>query len=355
MAPLVIEVRIQGTQKKVRIPTGIKLLKSQFSDKAGFTCHNHPAASLITEKAWRMYRQVEAFVLSDKCSRLEDVKCWNKRDSQGYSVVKFIREELRRIDPSLDVIEYHNSLIRRLVEFGRIKTFADLTYQNVEEFDAYLRQFIKSAPTLYKRHSALRRFIRIAINRGLCTYDPYVDFRPRKGKSKVPVFLLEEEIERIRQWEPINERLARARACFLFQVYTGMAYADMDKFCRQDVVEMDGRKVIRSSRKKTDESFVSWFLPEAEEIAEQYDYCLPVISNQKYNDYLKVLAAACDIGKNITSHTGRHTYATYLLNKGISIETVSRAMGHSNIRMTQGYARLLAKTVVDEMEEKLSK
>ena len=71
---------------------------------------------------------------------------------------------------------------------------------------------------------------------------------------------------------------------------------------------------------------------------------------EKYNDYLKLVGAGAGINKNLTTHVARHTYATYLLNRGIPIETVSRCMGHANIRMTQNYARMLGKKVVNDMQ-----
>jgi site-specific recombinase XerD len=256
-------------------------MKSQCSDKAGFTCINHPLAAAVTAKAWRIFREVEAFVLSDKCTCLEDVRHWNKVEDNIISVVGFLETEMRRMDFSLGAMKYHRSFIRKVADFGRFRTFADFTYQNVVDFDTYLRQSMRSQPSLYKQHTTLRRYIKIAINRKLCSYDPYVDFHVRKGKGRNPIFLEEEEIDRIRKWIPVNERLAKVRDCFLFQTFTGMAYVDMAKFGRGDVVEVDGDRVIRSNRKKTEESFVSWFLPEAEEIAERYDYRLPVISNQK--------------------------------------------------------------------------
>lgn len=97
----------------------------------------------------------------------------------------------------------------------------------------------------------------------------------------------------------------------------------------------------------------STFLPEAEEIAKRYDYRLPKITNQKYNDYLKLSGAGAGIRKNITSHVARHTFATYLPNRDIPIETVSKAMRHSNIKMTQRYAQLLGKKVVSDMSKLL--
>jgi site-specific recombinase XerD len=91
-------------------------------------------------------------------------------------------------------------------------------------------------------------------------------------------------------------------------------------------------------------------LPEAERIAEKYGYSLPKISNQKYNDYLKLLGAGAGITKSLTSHVARHTFATYLINRNIPIESVSKALGHASIRQTQHYARLLGKKVIEDMK-----
>lgn len=85
---------------------------------------------------------------------------------------------------------------------------------------------------------------------------------------------------------------------------------------------------------------------------ERYDE-LPVMSNQKYNDYLKLIQASCGINKNLTTHVARHTFATYLLNKDVPIETVSRAVGHSSVKQTAHYARLLGSKVIEDMKKLL--
>lgn len=91
----------------------------------------------------------------------------------------------------------------------------------------------------------------------------------------------------------------------------------------------------------------------AKAILEKYDYELPVISNQKYNDYLKVIMYRLGINKNVTTHSGRHTFATYLINKGISIEVIPKIMGHTNVKQSQAYAKMLGVTVLKEMGDKL--
>ena len=241
--------------------------------------------------------------------------------------------------------------MRRLEDFGKIKVFADLTYKNLLDFDEYLRQFIKSSPTLYKRHSLFKGYINEAIKRGLCKSNPYDLFKISKGKSKKPVFLTPDEIDCIYLFEFDNPKIDRVRELFLFQCYTGMSYADTQLFNSEYIVELDGYKVIRSNRKKTDESFISLLLPEAERVLKKFDYKLPKISNQKYNDYLKIVGEYVGLTKKLTSHVARHTFATYLLNKSIPIETVSRALGHSNLKQTQHYAKMIGKKVVDDMKK----
>lgn len=128
-----------------------------------------------------------------------------------------------------------------------------------------------------------------------------------------------------------------------------MAYIDTQCFTKNDLIELDGYKVIKSNCTKTDENFVCLLLPEAERIAEKYDYSLSKINNQNYNTYLKTLASGAGVKEALTSHMGRHTFATYLLNKNIPIEGVSRALGHTNIKQMQHYAKLLGKKVIADM------
>jgi hypothetical protein len=98
-----------------------------------------------------------------------------------------MRESLRQRDPAYTIVVQHNVLIRQIESFGRFKTFDDVTYVNVVDFDAFLRHTITSQPVIYKRHNTFKSYIVDAINRGLCKYSPYVQFKVPRGKSKTPV------------------------------------------------------------------------------------------------------------------------------------------------------------------------
>lgn len=349
-----IEVREIGTNDCVLIQTGIRLYKNQFSDKMGFTCKNHDLADAITKQAHDIFNEIHQFAISDRCKVLKDVKGWKSKENKQL-LIPFIESEMKLRDMEYNTLKAHVTLVNKLNDFKNIKTFADLTYTNIVAFDKYMRDKKIGNISINKNHSLFNMYIKIAINKELIQKSPYDLFTPPKGRNNDPVFLTIEEVERIKNLSGLNEKLERTRDLFVFQCYTGMAYVDMQAFSKNDIQILNAQEIIRSSRTKTDESFILLFLPDAKKIAEKYNYNLPKISNQKYNDYLKLLIAhpGININKKVTSHTARHTFATYLLNKGISLETVSKTLGHSSIKQTQLYARILSKKVIDDMKKLL--
>lgn len=150
------------------------------------------------------------------------------------------------------------------------------------------------------------------------------------------------------------------RDIFIFCCYTGLAYVDVLQLTRSEIATgIDGEKWIYTSRQKTDTSTRIPLLPPALEILERYkdhpqciheERLLPVLSNQKMNSYLKEIADQCGITKKMTMHTARHTFATTVtLTNGVPIETVSKMLGHRNLKTTQHYAKILDKKVSEDM------
>lgn len=351
---LQIEIRQEGTDKRIYISSGVRIKPDQYSDKNGFTCKNHDNAKAITGKAIRRFREIESFALSSRCKTLDQVKFWDKDDFTDITIEDFINSELKRKNAPLSSINVSRLLINRLKEYNKIKYFTDLEYNKILEFDELLRTTVKSSEALKKRHTLFKGYIQGAIDRGIYKgVNPYVYFTmPRKEKLD-PVYLTDDEVLRLKNLSPDYGYLERVRDLFLFQCYTGLAYIDLMKFTKESVFIVDGYKTIKSSRVKTDENYITLLLPEAERIADKYNYQLPKITNQKYNEYLKDIASMAGINKTLVTHSARHTFATYLLNKDIPIETVARALGHASIKQTQHYARLLGKKVVDDMKKLL--
>lgn len=174
--------------------------------------------------------------------------------------------------------------------------------------------------------------------------------------------LTSSELTRISLKEFGTERLAQVRDIFVFCCYTGLAYVDVYKLKRSEIVEgIDGGNWITIKRQKTDSPSRIPLLPPALAILKKYedhpqvigqDRLLPVLSNQKMNSYLKEIADLCGITKKLTFHMARHTFATTVtLANNVPIETVSKMLGHTNIKTTQHYAKLLDTRISSDMEK----
>ena len=203
------------------------------------------------------------------------------------------------------------------------------------------------------------KIIRICIANGWINRDPFLNYSSSFNEV-TRVFLNEQEIERLFNKDLKNERLSQVRYIFLFSCFTGLAYIDTQKLTQDNInIGLDGNKWIYTKRQKTKTTSNIPLLSKAEEIIERYKghpaclnsgRLLPVLSNQKMNAYLKEIADLCDINKELTYHIARHTFATTItLSNGVPIESVSKMLGHKNIKTTQHYAKILDKKVSEDM------
>ena len=203
------------------------------------------------------------------------------------------------------------------------------------------------------------KIIRICIANGWINRDPFLNYSSSFNEV-TRVFLNEQEIERLFNKDLKNERLSQVRYIFLFSCFTGLAYIDTQKLTQDNInIGLDGNKWIYTKRQKTKTTSNIPLLSKAEEIIDRYkdhpaclnsERLLPVLSNQKMNAYLKEIADLCDIKKELTYHIARHTFATTItLSNGVPIESVSKMLGHKNIKTTQHYAKILDKKVSEDM------
>lgn len=232
----------------------------------------------------------------------------------------------------------------------------------INEFEFYLRSkcnIQNNSAVKYVRNS-FGKIIRNCVINGWLDKDPFLNYTS-KVREVNRVFLTENELQILSNKDFKNERLNQVRDIFVFSCYTGLAYIDAANLTPQNiVVGMDGEKWIHTFRQKTNSRTNIPILPPAMAIIEKYEehtLCkvknklLPILSNQKMNAYLKEIAVLCNINKELTFHIARHTFATTVtLSNGIPIETVSKMLGHCNIKQTQHYAKILDKKVSDDMK-----
>lgn len=234
----------------------------------------------------------------------------------------------------------------------------DLSF--ITEYEYYLRTERKCANnSAVKYIKNFKKIIRICIANGWIDKDPFANYKS-KIKEVQRDFLSQEELIKLIQKDFKNNRLENVRDIFIFSCFTGLAYIDVKQLTQDNVtIGIDGEKWIFKNRQKTDVNSRIPLLPTAQLILDKYEnhpVCLnenkllPVLSNQKMNAYLKEIADVCGINKELTFHIARHTFATTVtLSNGVPIETVSKMLGHTNLKTTQHYAKILDTKISNDM------
>ncbi len=259
-------------------------------------------------------------------------------------VVKYLKEEFGTSDIYLSQLNYNF-----LIGFERsVKENLPLNPQRPCKHN-----------TIMKHIQRIKKLVNMAIKNEWLDKDPFQKFKMSFTKSERE-YLTKEELETIEEHDYSIDRLQQAKDFFVFSCYTGIAYVDTFNLSPQNVMMgIDGEYWIRTSREKTDQPVRIPLLPKAEEIIEKYksnpvakskNKLFPTISNQKINLYLKEIADLCEIKKNLTFHMARHTFATTVtLTNGVPIETVSKLLGHTSIKTTQIYAKVIERKVSQDM------
>lgn len=237
----------------------------------------------------------------------------------------------------------------------------------IRRFDIYLQTVLNyHANTVTKYLKILKTIINSAISLG------YLDRNPFQGysttyKEGTRQFLTASEINSIETTTITNERLDRVRDIFVFICYTGISYSDLQQLDKNNITKgIDGKNWLTYHRVKTKVRASIPLLTSAQNILDKYkndvecvsqDKILPVISNQKFNKYMKEVAALCGITKPCTAHIGRHSFSVSVtLSNGVPLETVSKMLGHTNLKTTQLYAKVVDTKISEDMakiEEKI--
>ena len=213
--------------------------------------------------------------------------------------------------------------------------------------------------TITKYVTNFKKIIHIAFAHNWINKDPFYHWKPVWETVEREV-LNEREINILLDKELENEKLNQVKDVFLFCCFTGLSYSDVKKLSNDHIVlGINGQKWIKTNRKKTNTISSIPLLPTALEILKKYegfnfnsdnDLLLPVISNQKMNQYLKEIGLLYGIRKKMTCHLSRHTFATTVtLTNGVPIESVSRMLGHRSLRTTQIYAKVVDKKLMEDM------
>lgn len=352
-----VEMRITYDYKQKYIATGIMLYINQWKKGKIVNC---PDIIQISSTLDKMLTDVRQIILDMMDEGNIDIFSIPRRLSQKKKNINFLdychqRFDIRKYGKASRSIDRYNLFLRVLKEWGGIRSFKDVNELNLIAFDNYLAS---KGICLYTKwhnyHRHLNSVILDAINEGYMNKNPYKNICIDKGRDikSLEKCLTPEEFHKLKIAKMPTESLEKVRDVFVFQTYTCMSYSDLREFDSKRIQEVKGMSVYVSSRVKTNKPFTIPLLSQALDILHKYNGELPIISNAKYNVYLKVVAQSSGIDKPLSTHWARHTGATLLLNEGIPMQIVSKICGHSSTKITeQVYAKLLDETVVDAIQD----
>ncbi|SCY19176.1 Site-specific recombinase XerD [Nonlabens sp. Hel1_33_55] len=374
-APIYLRITVDGTRKEVSIKRRIEIKKwSTAANKAiGRTDDVRELNAYLDIITSKLYQHHKELIENDELVTAEKIK--NKylgktvKDKTILQIFKTHNDQVRALvgqDFAAGTLDRYETVYRHLESFmAHTYNVSDvelkkIDYQFITDFDFYLRSVRKCANnSTVKYMKNFKKIVRIALANNWIQFDPFLNYKVQL-KNVEREFLTEEEIEVMLNKEMHTPRLELVRDIFIFCCFTGFAYTDVKKLKPDHVVTgIDGGKWINTNRNKTKVKTNIPLLEIPLQIIEKYKndpvannagLLLPVLSNQKSNAYLKEIADLCGITKNLTTHLARHTFATTItLNNGVAIESVSKMLGHTSLKTTQHYAKILDKKVSSDM------
>lgn len=347
-----IEVLLPSGKQKW-VGTGIYVTADQW-DATNRQIINDPFAAHLNNQLAEKVNKIRAHELTlidaGRVLTAEEVDRAMEKKAPG-SFLTFMRSQIEERKGISSGTRYlHLRVADNLEACGIIRT-SDLTYINIVKFDNHLKGKLDAQVSVSKQHQVAKHYIRNAANAGLMTYDsnPYLKFKFERGKHKIRVRLDDHDIDKL-----LAAPAGPVRDLAVFQLHTGVAHRDLERL-KMDNIRYDGDDVwLEGLRKKSGELYSVFLLPEAVRIIERCKGGSQLITCpelHKYNRDLKVLGAACGISKMLTSYVLRHTYATWMLRKGVAITTIRDTMGHTDIDTTMIYAKLERQTIKNEMKK----
>jgi len=369
-------VRFTLDQKRVQLSTGIKILRKDWDESMQLLKESASGANVYNSKILKittgLHDTFNQLVSLGNEFDVQDIKNHYLGENNAKGLLEVFDYYLNTIENNLGkgyaykTLEHYRGSRKKvftyLKDVLKKKDFPlhEVNYYFLNQFDSYLkRKYNIHQNTAWNYHKHLKRVFNLAISLEYIEKNPYNKFKVKLEETHRD-FLTLDEIKKLEEKEIDLVRLSIVRDVFLFACYTGLSYADISKL-KQSHIQLrdDGNYWILINRTKTKTEAKIPLFENSLRILEKYkDFpeailkrrVLPVSSNQKLNSYLKELAEICGIKKNLTMHIARHTFATSItLSNGVPIETVSKMLGHSSLKITQIYARVLENKISEDM------
>ena len=298
-------------------------------------------------------------------------------DGSDKTILQIFKEHNEKIEGLINkdfapgTVERYKTCYKHVKDFIKTKykrndvNLNDVNPMFISDFDYYLKTTRNCCNnTAVKYNKNFKKIVRIALANGWLKKDPYVNIKFRLDDVDL-AYLDEAELNALMKKEFAIERMQQVKDVYLFCCFTGLAFVDVSSLKEDDIITKDYKLWIKKQRQKTKNWCHIPLLEPAIKILEKYKnhpvcrkkrLLLPVLTNQKMNAYLKEIADITGINKSLSTHTARHTFATTVtLSNHVSMEVVSKMLGHSSINMTKKYARVVDDLVSRDMQKLVGK
>jgi len=369
-----IGCRITYAKQRKQFSTGQFVIPNNWNSKQQIVKPPEPDSdyinnqlSLIKNKINRAFLMLQ--VKEETFTVIDVFKSFRgEKTAKEYNTIEYFERYLNKLKKLINIdiklatwkkFEYVKKHVQSFIKWqykAKDYPLKDLKLQFLSDFEFYLKTEKQIGQiTINKIIQRFRKPIKIAVAEGYLDRDPFMLHKSKSVRTEV-VFLSPEELQKFEEYEFSQPRLSFVKDLFVFCCYTGLPYNELMHLEQKHIVKgFDGNLWIKMKREKTSKELSIPLLPKAETILNRYNgevFVFPRLSNQCYNSYLKEIAAIVGIDKHLTTHMARKTFAsTVLLYNDVSMEIVSKLLGHSSMKITQdSYGKIVEKKISLEME-----
>ena len=372
-----VNVRVMLDNKRFELSSNRSIEPANWNSSIGIVINKSKKAHVINQylnalktEILRQYNIMESLgeeiTIENLKNRLTGKK---EKEHSLLEVFNFHNDEMKKqIGKSFakGTYDHYVSSLRKMVRFIKFRynrsdiLLKELNHSFITSYEMYLKSQEKQSHNSAMKHiKRLKKVVNLAILNEWLQLNPFANFHITTQKTHRG-FLTPEELHIIETKELPVHRIQKVRDIFIFCCYTGLSFSDVEKLSHNDIsTGIDGEKWLIIYRKKTGHRSPVPLLPQAKAILDKYKddpesnakgTLLPVNSNQRMNGYLKEIEDICGIRKRLTMHLARHTFATTVtLANGVPIETVSKMLGHTSIKTTQIYSKVVDTKISQDM------
>lgn len=279
-------------------------------------------------------------------------------DDSSSCFIDFMEKEINIASLAESTRMLHANTLKLLAKYVPTLRICDLTTSFLYNLEAHMKEKKLAVNTIGRHMKCLKRYVNVAIKKELLVKYPFKGYSIKYEETKLQ-FLTEKELELFENYIPQSIEETETIHAFLFSCYTGLRYSDVSLFTKQNIFSINRKKWIVMSMKKTGKEiriplstiFEGKGLKICREIRRSRGELFRMENNQKANRILKRITKRLGIKKKITFHSARHTCATLLLYKGVSITTVQKLLGHKSVKTTQIYAEITDQTIEKDLKK----